>query len=93
MKKIRNIDISVCVGEQVIAYKFACWLYDVKMTTEKATRIVEQSLQKKEFNEFDKDLIIKVFKDNFEKYRNEKYHILGSYQEVGNIFTINTENC
>ncbi len=88
LRKIRNVEISVCAGEQKVAYNFASMLYDVQISTEKAVELIRESTAKKEFRGYNIEAIVTAFINGFEQYRELKYHILTSYKEIGDIFKL-----
>ena len=100
-KKIRNIEKHVCTCEQKIAYNFAFMYYDMGKKLfeschtgivksdcfESIINLVLSSLQRKEFERYNKDSIIVAFRQGFETYC-KNFFIGSNYEQIGKCFTI-----
>lgn len=88
MIKIRNVPIEVCSAEQKIAYNIAFnvreFLVKDENNLELANKIVDRSISER----FDKEMIKEIIRKSRERYCAGR-SVLGSYEEIGNIFKIN----
>lgn len=89
--KIRGIEKTICTAEQKIAYNYASADYDWAMRSDMelwqyldnvANRIKADEKMKK----YDIDAIIHCLRNGFIDFCKSKYHILTSYEEIGNMF-------
>lgn len=105
VKKIRNIEKSVCFAEQKIAYNYAFSFRDMlekinnsgKMEFVKAEMyqdIVNMVIDGVKRNGIDQryniDAIIHCFTNGIEKYLSE-FSVLNSYEDIGRIFSCSYE--
>ena len=87
-KKIRNVDISVCCGEQVICYNI-CFVSEInfRKDVKKAFMFAEKFHFPEIPTRFNKDLIISLVENNLEKYM-ESPKIFSNYRDLGLFFPI-----
>lgn len=100
-KKIRNVDKSVCTGEQVIAYNYAFMYYGMGsrilesntaefVKSEGFNRIeqlvIDSIRSKPELSKYNVDVIMVAFRQGFRKYC-EKHFIATNYEKIGECFT------
>ena len=103
MKKIKGIEKNICTCEQKIAYNYAFSYHDILkkihnsdkayfIKKEKYDEIIMNVISSIKNNRIDKkyniDAIIHCFRNGIENYLNyNNSGILGSYEEIGKIFT------
>lgn len=103
--KIKNIPLEVCTAEQKIAYNLAFSnISIIEKTYNKCTTEIQKSsviseavnlCMKQWTNSYDYesryniDAIFSALMAGMERYINEKYHILNSYEEIGEMFPAN----
>lgn len=86
-RKIRNIDLSVCCGEQVIAYNFCFNLHiNFGKDIERAKRYIEKC-NFEEIKNGNIELVKTLINRHFDKYMNSPF-IANYYLEVGDFFTL-----
>jgi hypothetical protein len=92
LHKIRNVEKEVCTCEQKIAYNYAVSNYDnIYQDKERIAECVKRDLERRsngDMKKYDCNAIFQIFVSNFENYKKAKYHILTSYDEIGNAFPI-----
>ena len=87
LRKITNVSIEVCSGEQMVAYNYASayksWGYET------ATKMITTGIEDKTFNKFNREMILQAFHNGYKKYETSGKSILLSYEEIGKTFYIN----
>lgn len=101
VKKIKNIDKSMCFGEQVIAYNYAQRystqlqkVYNANIPNfvradaiQSIIKLVVSDIKSNEkLNKFNIDAIIHCFRNGIEEFAKDKYNIYTDYKKVGNVF-------
>lgn len=88
MKKIRNVDLSICNGEQKTAYNFCFRYSDVYLAQEEDKDAIIDGLLLpiKCFKDLDFNLVSGYVHRNIERYVNSKRPILMSCKGIGNFF-------
>lgn len=101
-RKIRNVEKSVCVAEQKIAYNYAFSWYKsgkniIKANTSKSIKyeamfeierlVTKDILNKKEMEKYNIDAIIIAFRNGFWQYC-ENFFIATNYEAIGKCFAI-----
>lgn len=88
MKKIRNIDLSICTHEQKVAYNFCFRYYDVFLAQkdDRIEVIKKLLLPLKHNKNIDFKTVSGYVLRNIERYAAGEKHIFSSYQEIGNFF-------
>lgn len=100
--KIRNIEKSVCCGEQVIAYNWAFHYREVLERIEKQNviamvkndlffelrdKIISQIKADEKYSKYNIDIIFIALSSGLKEYV-KNYSILSKYEEIGNIFKV-----
>ena len=96
--KIRNVPLSVCTAEQKVAYNLA-WAWGRTLADggcfstwpEIARKLCELYTMGYDYTpgKYDIDAIFCALNAGLENYYHAKYHILGSYEEIGRMFPAN----
>lgn len=90
--KIRGVEKTVCTAEQKIAYNYAFADYDWAMRSnlefwQYLDKVAERIKNNAEImKKYDIDAIIHCLRQGFINYCKSKYHVLGSYKEIGEMF-------
>lgn len=100
--KIKGIEKAECCAESKIAYNYAFRykdiikrIYGAKVAEFVRSDAVSELLNlvtsdiksnEKVAKRYNVDLIIHIFRNGIKKYSEQKYSILTSYKEIGNIF-------
>lgn len=101
--KIRNVPIEVCTAEAKIAYNYAFnYLSIIQNVYNKCAcdfqrcdairagvKFIMENLSDNIKDKYNIDAIFCCLNAGLEKYINEKYHILTSYDDIGKIFQSN----
>ncbi len=90
--KIRGIEKSICTAEQKIAYNYAfsdySWAMQSNLELSQYLDSVTERIKNNAeiMKKYDIDAIIHCLRQGFTNYCKAKYHVLSSYEEIGNMF-------
>ncbi len=88
LHKIHGVEKCVCTCEQMLAYNFALNDYRLNASAERIAEMAERSLQSQVYSKYNIAAVVRLIRDNLDKYRALEYHILTSYQEIGKAFPL-----
>lgn len=86
LRKIAGVDKSVCTCEQVLAYNYAGMFNSLKLSGAEAGLLVLKWNQ--EDRRYNWGAVAHLLFMYLDKYRAAKYHILTSYEAIGEMFPV-----